>query len=106
MQSSSRGFKFSSRTISETSNVTIQNSTVSIMSIFAKHCGSDQLLLDLIKSWNLMHGEKNAPAMDQIKKRTVSKAAEEKTFLHEKKKYTNGELNVLKFFNSLVQQVQ
>ena len=53
-----------------------------------------------------MHREKNAPAMDQIKKRTVSKAAEEEIFLHEKKKYANGELNILKFFNSLVQQVQ
>ena len=39
LQSSSKGFKFSSGTISETSDVTIQNSTVSLMSIVAKHCG-------------------------------------------------------------------
>ena len=39
LQSSSRGFKFSSGSISETSDVTIQNSTVSLISIVAKPCG-------------------------------------------------------------------
>ena len=105
LQPSSKGFKFSSGTISETSDITIQNSTVSLMSSVAKHCGSDQLLLNLIKREKLMHGEKNAPAPERIK-RMVSKAAEEEIFLHEKEKNANGEVIFLKFFNSLVQQVQ
>ena len=105
LQSSSKGFKFSSGTISETSDVSIQNSTVSLMSIVAKHCGSDQLLLDLIKREKLMHGEKNAPAPERIK-RMVTKAAEEEIFLLKKEKYANGEVIFLKIFTSLVQQVQ
>ena len=61
------------------------------MSIVAKPCESDQLLLDLIKSEKLMHGEKNAPAPERIKT-MVSKAAEEEIFLHEKEKYANSEV--------------
>ena len=63
LQSLSRGFKFSSGNISETSDVTVQNSTVSLMSFIAKPFGSDHLLLDLIKHEKLMHGEKNAPGI-------------------------------------------
>ena len=62
MLSSSGGIKVISATLSVTSGVPIQKSTISLKSKVSTYCGADQWLLDLINRKKMTHGEKNAPA--------------------------------------------
>ena len=94
MLSSSGGIKVSSATLSVTSGVPTQKTTISLKSKVSTYCGADQWLLDLIYRKQVTHEEKNAPAGI---KRMASEANEDYIFTQEKEKYANGELILLTF---------
>ena len=96
-----RGFHFGNKRLHEKSSMSVQNTLISLLAIASKHCCSDELIFDLLKREQIMHGESSIPKPGFLKKvipdvfnKYVMKS------LH----FNNGDL-ILLYFNYQLQRV-
>ena len=96
-----RGFHFGNKRLHEKSSISVQNTLISLLAIASKHCCSDELIFDLLKREQIMHGQSSIPKPGFLKKlipdvfnKYVMKS------LH----FNNGNL-ILLYFNYQLQRV-